>query len=85
MLFLLLHGALSRQHFEDFEKKAVSNFEEIEKNLIKNFEETGASCLVVGVSGPIHYDVVSETKHIEMIEVLSSTICQIIRRNPVSL
>ena len=27
------------QHFEDFEKNAVSNFEEIEKNLIKNFEE----------------------------------------------
>ena len=28
------------QHFEDYEKNAVSNFEEIEKNLIKNFEET---------------------------------------------
>jgi hypothetical protein len=29
------------QHFEDFEKNAVSNFEEIEKNRIKDFEETG--------------------------------------------
>ena len=29
------------QHFEDFEKIAVSNFEEIEKNRIKDFEETG--------------------------------------------
>lgn len=38
---LHLHGALSLQHFEDFEKNAVSDFEEIEKNLNKNFEETG--------------------------------------------
>jgi hypothetical protein len=29
------------QHFEDFEKNAVSNFEEIEKNRMKDFEETG--------------------------------------------
>jgi hypothetical protein len=29
------------QHFEDFEKNAVSNFEEIEKNRKKDFEETG--------------------------------------------
>ena len=29
------------QHFEDFEKNAISNFEEIEKNRIKDFEETG--------------------------------------------
>lgn len=28
------------QHFEDFEKNAVSNFEEIEKNRINDFEET---------------------------------------------
>ena len=33
--------AITLQHFEDFEKNAVSNFEEIEKNHIKNFEETG--------------------------------------------
>ena len=38
---LHLHGALSLQHFEDFEKNAISNFEEIEKNRIKDFEETG--------------------------------------------
>ncbi|MBO6247651.1 MAG: hypothetical protein J6N54_02425 [Bacteroidales bacterium] len=31
--------ALSHQHFEDFEKNAVSNFEEIEKNRIKDFED----------------------------------------------
>ena len=41
MLFLPFQGALSHQHFEDFEKNAVSNFEEIEKNHIKNFEGTG--------------------------------------------
>ena len=35
------HIAMTRQHFEDFEKNAVSNFEEIEKNRIKDFEETG--------------------------------------------
>jgi hypothetical protein len=29
------------QHFEDFEKNAVSNFEEIEKIRIKDFEEAG--------------------------------------------
>jgi hypothetical protein len=29
------------QHFEDFEKNAISNFEEIERNRIKDFEETG--------------------------------------------
>ncbi len=40
MLFLSFHGALPRQHFEDFEKNAVLNFEEIEKNRNKNFEET---------------------------------------------
>ena len=39
MRLLSFHGALSHQHFEDFEKNAVLNFEEIEKNLIKNFEE----------------------------------------------
>ena len=38
-IILPFHGALSRQHFEDFEENAVLNFEEIEKNLIKNFEE----------------------------------------------
>jgi hypothetical protein len=32
---------MKRQHFEDFEKNAISNFEEIEKNRIKDFEETG--------------------------------------------
>ena len=35
------HIAMKRQHFEDFEKNAISNFEEIEKNRIKDFEETG--------------------------------------------
>ena len=33
------HIAMTRQHFEDFEKNAVSNFEEIEKKfMIKNEE-----------------------------------------------
>ena len=34
VLFLPFYGALSHQHFEDFEKNAASNFEEIEKNRI---------------------------------------------------
>ena len=36
---------MKRQHFEVFEKNAVSNFEEIEKNLIKNFEEAEISAI----------------------------------------
>ena len=50
----LFHIAMKRQHFEDFEKNAVSNFEEIEKNRIKDFEETGicAAAEVVDVGVP---------------------------------
>ena len=36
---------MALQHFEDFEKNAVSDFEEIEKNLNKNFEETEISAI----------------------------------------
>ena len=36
---------MKRQHFEDFEKNAVSNFEEIEKNRIKDFEEAEISAI----------------------------------------
>lgn len=44
-LFLPFYGALSLQHFEDFEKNAILNFEEIEKNLVKNFEEAEISAI----------------------------------------